>query len=304
MAYLYVLSAGLLTAISNLFVRRSVDLYPQKNVGDPFVIQRLIGAACFALALILMSSKMVFFEKTMFALGCVGGLMLGSLMWTIGKTLKEGSSALSLAIINSACVIPPIVMALLFGTSYGHEYSLRNAVGAIVVLIGIFWMTSQESNQKFNRIWLFWVISGFTIHALFLIFFQWRALLFKMEYPLSWLLPFHCEQSNGECFTLALFMTAAASQLLFRKDSLSSQYLNRQSIQYGILGGMINGLGSFLLVKGTETAQQVTEKVWIFPLYCIGLIYFCSLWGKWLYQENIHWPATLTCLTGILIGMI
>ncbi len=235
-------------------------------------------------------------------------------MWTIGKSLQHGPSSISLAIINIACIFPPIFMAIVFGKEHGHEYSIQNALGVVFVIAGIFWMAGISSKFTASTRWIYFVSAAFLIHVLFLVFFQWRALLSQEHIP-SLLLPFHCDASKGECFTLAMFLVAGGLQLLLLsskktntdnashlKDTLSPKKIHL-ALRFGFIGGAINGLGSFMLLRATEIATHPAEKAWLFPLYCVSLISFCNIWSRLFYQEKVHWAGNALCFCGIIIGV-
>ncbi len=300
---LYVVAASSFTALSNLFIRKSVDTN-QETSGDPFLMYRLFASALCILGIIFFNNGTIPFDTTMLFLGFIAGLALGVLMWITGLSVQKGPSALSFAILNSACILPPLVMALLFGAEFGHAYSWKHAAGALLVVIGIFWMSAQNQSQKTQKIWFLLISITFVIHALYLSFFQWRALLFKNDLPATTLIPTHCDPALSDCFTLMLFLTAALFQLfLGKKDALFPKSSTGSLVKYGIVGGLINGVGGLFMLRATECAVSSSEKALLFPLYCVGLISLCNFWGKFLYKEKINWPASFLCFFGILISL-
>lgn len=308
MTYFYIFLAGSFTALSNLFIRKSVEVSDAQG-GDPFLMQRLAVSGIFIITITMFFQGYFPINFWMISLGITAGLMLGLLMWITGQAVDKGPSALSFAILNSACIVPPLFMALLFGNVYGYDYKLPQAGGALLVLSGILWMSVQKANvQKKEKSWGFWITLAFGIHALFLSFFQWRALLFNHEIPIGGLIPFHLNYEEGNCFTLLMFFTAAGLQLLLKRPSLPSPsrpkiYTSRQLWIWGGLGGVINGVASFCTIKATEVASNSHEKSLIFPLFCVCLITLCNLWGRVLYREEIHWPGTILCFIGILVAL-
>ena len=304
MTYFFIFLAGSFTALSNLFIRKSIEK-TTASMGDPFLIQRLMASAFFMICLSLFYHKSLIVEPKMASIGLIAGILLGALMWSTGRAIENGPPALSFAIINAACIAPPLLMSLLFGSTYGYEYSYRKGLGALFVVTGIFIMNrnSEQTHQK--RSWAFWVALAFALHCIFLSFFQWRALLLDPNIPLCRLVPFHLHANGGDCFALLMFLTAALVQSFFQSktESSSPPISHSQILLWGCLGGLINGLAGFCTVKATEVATTSHERALIFPLFCVCLITLCNLWGEALYQEKIDWLGTFLCFAGILIAL-
>lgn len=298
MFWVFVALTSLFIALSNLFIRKSVDA--GGGEGDPYLFERLAVSGV-AISLIAVFNLGYFpFNLKMALLGALAGIMLGSLMWSTGRTLKFGPPGLSLMIINTACVVPPILMALAFGAPYGFDYTIYNLIGSIVIVFGML-LGSIHERFGLSRKWLLWLGVTFLLHALYLTYFQYRSLLLKAD-PSSSPLLFCCSPDGADIFGIALFAAAAFYQLLLprnRKEFSLSPYLI-----WGIGGGIINGLGSFFMLKSTEYATTTAEKTLLFPIYLILLITFCNAWGALLYREKISWLSTAIIAVGILISAL
>ena len=304
MFFLYLALSSLMTAISNLFIRKSTDARKEFG-GDPFLPQRLLSSIPVIALFPLITKGSFSFDLKMTLLGVVSGIFLGTLMWATGRSVNRGPSGLSFAIINAACIGPPIIMVLLFGIEFGHDYNIRNAFGAILVVFGLLWM-GYKKNTSFQieyKKWLFWVLLSFTIHVLHLTFFQWRALLMNECYPSSPLLPFTCNPEKGEGFMISMFLVAALIQKFVSKANFSFTFSDRPLWKFGVVGGLFNGIGGDFMIKATETATTPIDKATLFPLFCIGVIFLCNLWGNLLFKEKIKWIASAICFAGIFISL-
>lgn len=74
-------------------------------------------------------------------------------------------------------------------------------------------------------------------------------------------------------------------------------------LRYGSLGGFANAIATLGLMIATKWASPI-EKGLIFPLFAVGVISFCNLWGYKLYQEKVDIKAHLICLVGILFATL
>jgi hypothetical protein len=304
MFLLYLALASITTAISNLFIRKSTDARKEFG-GDPFLPQRLLSSVAVIALFSFVGTGKFSFDVKMTLLGIVSGIFLGTLMWATGRSVNRGPSGLSFSIINAACVVPPIIMVSLFGIAYGFDYTIRNAFGAVLVVFGLLWMGYGQDTSFKNQYkkWLFWVLLSFTIHVLHLTFFQWRALLMNECYPSSPLLPFVCDPEKGDGFMISMFLVAALIQKLVSKASFTFTFSDRPLWKFGVVGGLFNGIGGYFMIKATETAATPIDKATLFPLFCIGVIFLCNLWGNLLFKEKIKWIASGVCFAGIFISL-
>lgn len=298
MFWVFVILTSLFIALSNLFIRKSVDA--GGGEGDPYLLERLAvsGVAISLIAIYNLGYFPLNFRMGM--LGIVAGVMLGSLMWSTGRTLKFGPPGLSLMVINAACVVPPILMALAFGSAYGFNYTFYNLLGSAVIVAGML-LGSIHERFGLSRNWVLWVGITFLLHSLYLTYFQYRSLLMKADANSSPLL-FCCSPEGADIFGITLFASAALYQLFLPRNRKEFSY--QPFLIWGIGGGIINGLGSFFMLKATENAITATEKTILFPIYLILLITFCNTWGKVIYGEKISWLSTVVIAIGILISAL
>lgn len=299
--FIYILASALLAAVSNLWVRKSIDVMHAQ--GDPFAVSRLLVTGVFIALAGIISSGNYAFDMSVLIIGSLSGIFLGLLMWAGARAVSAGPVGLSIAIVNSACIMPPLVMALLFGNKYGHTFTVTNALGNCLVLLGLFLASRSSTKGNYSTAWLIWIGVAFLVHVLLLSSLQWRALLLRPEIGLSKLIPFKLSQATADSF--GLIMATVAALLLYALPIKQSETKAswRTIAWYGILGGAINGIANYFTLKATEVAKLSWEKALIFPLYCVLLIAFCSVWSNKLYNEKIEWFALFLCFSGIALSL-
>lgn len=302
MASICIALSALITALSNLLIRRGIDGVKDAN-GDPFIVHRFLTAALIAIPIIYLQHGTIAANLNMSLVGVCAGLALGLLQYAIGKCLQYGPAALTFIFVSSVCVVPPIFMFFLFGEEFGHGYTLYNLLGSLLVLAGLYWMgKSQELGDylSFEK-WLIWIGAAFGSGILYQLILQWRALLLKDNLPDSLLLPFRCDTTQGDLFIVITLLVAGLCQMLFQGRPKRQKFSNRQVLICGIVAGILCSISTFLLLLGTEFAITATEKAVIFPLNTVLLISFCNGWARVFYKEKVNWPANAICATGIAI---
>lgn len=309
MASLFVLVPALLSALSNLLIRKSMD-HPKANGADPFLTLRFLAAAALAPFLSYIQFGTVSFDLHMLLLGVVGGAVLVLLQLCIEESLRRGPAAKTFVITSAACVITPIIMFYFFGQEFGHSYTVLNFVGACLVVLGLVWMAkkkhdlSSAENSSINVGWVVWIVVSLIVISGYQALFQWRALLFRDDLPASSLIPFHCSEADGDCFMISMYFTAALCHYLYKGGNIEKlrQFSPKTYITQGIFGGVLMGLSGFVLLRITELATTDIEKIVIFPLFSVALIFFCSFWGSYFYKEKVNWSANMLCATGIAVN--
>ena len=221
-------------------------------------------------------------------LGAVGGLLFGVMMVCLGKSLECGPPGLTFAALNSSAVMPMLMMVLFFGAPFGYIYSPSNAIGSLLVVIGLFWAARSARSSEKKLTWAAYIISAFVLNSFYLMFMQWRALLLRSN----------AHDANSQWFMPAIFFTAALIQLFTQKRGP-----NRHEVFYGILGGVVKGFGMFFLIWATEVSTPL-EHAMLFPIFSVTVIVACNLWGQWLYKEKVNWLANGLCVCGLLIGAL
>lgn len=293
------MTASFLTAVGNYFSRRSVGMTDQG--GDPFIVYRQMASCAIGFLIGYFIHGTLGWDPKMFSLGIFAGIILGCLGWISGRALRYGPPGLNYSILNSACIVPPLILAFLFGESFGHTYSIVNGLGAMLVVGGIIYASANVKKAEINPKWYFWAGISFIVHAFLLSFFQWRALVLKEDLPETALIPFHCDACLADIFTPAMFLAACAIQFFL---PLGFQRVNvpyKAIALWGWVGGLITGAAGFFTMLATEAATEHWEKAIVFPLFCVSVILFCNIWGRFLYKEEVNWKANAVSLLGIVL---
>lgn len=295
MALVIVLLGAALVALSNFFMRKSVDAGGSTRV---YLVVQLLVSVGVATLLNPVRTGNYTWSPLAGALGLIGGFFLGTMMWSLGRALERGPPGLSIAALNSASVMPALIMMAIFGSAWGFLYAWWHAAGSALVVIGLFW-AGWERRQG-NPTWVGLVILAFCAHILLLCFVQWRALL--AQGGGSWLVPWRLPPEEGQWFLPVLFATAMVMQAVswLRQEPRPPK---RAEVLYGVLGGISNGSGIYSLFVAAEVATP-WQSAMIFPLYAVTIIIICNSWGQLIYREKVNWAANALCLGGIALGTI
>ncbi len=299
MGIIFALFAGLLASSSNYCMRRSID---SGGSSSAYLVVQLTFS--FLVMILLNPVRMHDFgwDNTVITLGLIGGLLLGALMWGIGKTLEKGPPGLTLAIVNTSAIMPALALTLLFGLKYGHGYTLYNGIGSILVAVGIFWAGWTREKSKQSKSWPLYSFFIFLVHAVYLIYLAWWAMLLTETLPLSKLLPFHITTSHIQWFMPAVFFMAALFQWgAFLKGD--RHIPTKSEVLYGLFGGITNGTCAFFLIKAPQVATS-WQNAMLFPIFSVSIIVCCNIWSQALYKERVNWRANALCITGLVIGTI
>jgi drug/metabolite transporter (DMT)-like permease len=312
-----ILVAAFFVATSNLCMRRSID---GGGTSKAFLTIQLFLVFLVAVLLNPVRTGDYTWSHSMAAFGLSGGIILALMMACLGKALESGPPALTFAVLNSSTVMPMILMVALFGSAFGYNYTLWHGVGSILVLVGLFWaargaLASLKVLQPAtgtlsvtvggggkNVQWALFAMGAFTLHVLFLVFMQWRALFINFPGKDGLLLSFSPQDALSQWFMPMVFLAAALVQAWIYVTK-ERRLPTRQEWFYGVSGGLANGVGTFFMIWATEVSTRF-EHAMIFPIFSAGVILLCNLWGRWLYQEKINWQANAFCGLGILIGTL
>lgn len=242
-------------------------------------------------------------NNTIAVMGLVTGLFLGIMMWALGKALEKGPPGLTIAYLNASNLIPAILMVLLFGIAFGYRYAWGNALGSVLVLLGLFWAVWQTSRDtKSQSFWLSFATIAFITHVFFLVLIQWRALVITPGLPTSSFLPFSIGAEEAEWFMPMLFIAASAF-LVYQFKTKENRRLEKSEIRFGLCGGVFNAGSTYLLIKAAQFATPF-QSAMVFPIFAVGIVLACNIWGRFLYQEKVHWKAMNLCLLGLFIGTV
>jgi drug/metabolite transporter (DMT)-like permease len=288
------LLAALFIAISNLFMRKSID---SGGTTKGFLTIQMFVAFLVAVFLGPIKTGQYDCNGPIILLGSGSGLVLALMLLVLGKALEEGPPGLTFSILSAATVMPAIVMAIIFGSTFGFYYTIWHGIGSLLVLTGLFWAGKSIEKMQDRSTWILLAATMFSLHVLLLVIYQWRAIL--LNFPTSY---FTSEQIRSQWFMPTLYLSAAIIQLSIYLRSERRKFLPKEWL-YGCGAGAGNSLCTFFLIQATELATGFQSAV-IFPLFSIGTIIFSNLWGQYLYQEKVNWKACQLCTAGILIGTI
>ncbi len=294
-----ILVAALFIAFSNYCMRKSIDA---GGTTKAFLMIQLFLVFLVAIFLNPVRSGDYHWSHSMALFGMVGGVVLALMMASLGRALEKGPPGLTFAALNASTVMPSVLMILFFGATFGYKYTLWNGIGSLLVIGGLFWAGWQTSTHEKKSSWLFYVLSAFALHAVFLVFLSWRALFVNYPGTTALFLSFGLEDAKSQWFMPMVFFAAFVIQtaIYFLSEKRKPK---SGEVLFGTLGGIANGVGTFFLIWATEVSSPV-EQAMIFPLFAVTIIVFCNLWGKWLYKEQVNWKANAVCALGILIGTL
>lgn len=295
---LMVISA-LFIAISNLCLRKSIDA---GGTSKAYLMMQLILSFFVMVLLNPVRTGDYSWSMEMAAFGLAGGLLLAAVMSFLGKALESGPPGLSVAILNCSSVMPILMLVILFGSQYGFSYTLWNAIGSVLVILGICWAGWDGGQVESRKKWLTFVSLAFFAHVAYLVFLNWRALFLNYPDQIGLGLTFEAESVNSQWFMPMVFLSAALIQtvIFFTQEK---RMPNKVEALYGLFGSVANGLGAFLLIKGTEIATPL-EHAMLFPIFSVTIIIGCNVWGRLLYAEAVNWKANALCIGGILLGTV
>lgn len=291
--------AALCAALSNLCLRRSIDVGGTSQV---YLVMQLAFSCLFAILLNPVRTGDYTWSTSMGLFGLAAGLILGAFMALLGKSLENGPPGLTIAILNSSTVVPILVLILLFGSSFGFTYTIWNALGSLLVILGLCWAGWQISGEVNRRRWMLFVFLAFALHVAYLVFLQWRALFINFPGKEGLGLSFELREATSPWFMPMVFLSATLVQavILLRKEK---RLPKRPEFSYALLGGVANGATAYFMIWSTEVATSL-EQAMIFPIFSVALILACNIWGRWLYKEQIHWKGNSCSIAGILVGTV
>ena len=289
MGILLVLIAGLFIPLTNLCVRKSVDVGGSAKAF--FVVQM---ASSFIFSIVLGPVRLADFSIPLpvAVLGTLAGLILSIMLFCLGKAVEKGPPGFTFAILNSATVIPGLVMALIFGAALGFEYNMSHGIGSALVIAGLFWGAKGLQGMKEMKSWLLFSATMFCFHILLLVLYQWRAMAMNTSMP----------EIDSEWFTPFMFLTSGLVQLVIYLRTVA-KVPKKGEVVYGVLGGIANLLCTFFLIWSTEMAGPLENAV-IFPIYSVVGIILTNVWGQRLYHEQVNWRACYLCVFGLVVGTV
>jgi uncharacterized membrane protein len=141
--------------------------------------------------------------------GVILGIFLGGFYFLLGKSFETGPVGLSVAIINTSSVVPAFLLALIFGASFGHPYTLWNGIGSLIIVVGFFRLGRSKIEAPNLVLWAAVVFGAFSFHVLYMLSLQWWDMILNPSLPRSFLLPFYAHPERCCWFSPFLFLGAA-----------------------------------------------------------------------------------------------
>lgn len=299
MAIIITLIASFCVAVTNYCMRRSID---SGGTSRGFLVIQQFLALLTAFVMNPVRTGHYDINAIVVFLGVFAGVVLGAMMAFLGRALEKGPAALSFSILNMASVIPALLLAIIFGKPFGHLYHYWHGLGSFLVILGLLWAAKSDVYEKKKIQWFLFSMGTFVCHVLFLLVINWREMMLDASLPKSILIPFSLQEEHCQWFTVFIFIVSTSIQtfLFFKKDWRPFSY---SEYFFGGLGGVFNGISMTLLILASSQAGNM-EKAMIFPLFSIGIIVMCNLWGQLIYSEKIHWKANTLSILGLCIGTV
>ena len=149
--------------------------------------------------------------------------------------------------------------------------------------------------------WVIFCGTMFALHVALLALFQWRALLLNFPRPEEISSFFTAEEIKSVWFLPCMFLTSFFIQFwIFIGEK---RLPKAKEALFGVLGGAINGTGTFFLICAATNATPLENAI-IFPMYTVAIIVLSNFWGQKLYQEQVNWKACQICAFGLIIGTV
>ncbi len=263
--------------------------YLMKRVsGDPRRVSAflVIMMALSALLAALFGSGPLPFSWTLGIVALIAGVFFGGLFINFPKAFQNGPAGLTVGIVQSACIVPPLAMSIFFGERCGYIYGWLQGLGALLVVLGF---TRAIFKQRgLTKRWALATLAAFTSLTIVFIALQYQALLYcRDELQMRWFLP--------------LFFASTATVLAIR------HFLNGWSLSTSLFfstsGAICTFLANQFLVIALGLATGVLSLL-IVPIYSVLIIAFCNLWSQWLYKERVDWLGTAIAASGIVISFM
>src|SRR5262249_33625261 len=160
---------------------------------------------------------------------------------------------------------PGILSALFLGSLLEMPYEIHHLLGSLFVVSGLFWAIKDQTKLLQKKKWLFFIAIAFCIQTLYLCLTQWHGVILKNAHLVSDILKRGSQELHSEWFIPITFASATMLHaLLYARRDRRLPY--RREIAWGTLGGLCNGVCTFLFMQGVLNAQGA-EYAFIFPIY-------------------------------------
>ncbi len=300
MALTIIFFAAILAACANFFLKKNQDHHGSTRAF-------LVSYYLFSLAVSLCLTPTLFqipWNPALSLTGAIAGALNMFMMAFLALALMAGPPGMTFAFQNAGAILPAVLLYFLFGPSYDFILTPYNLIGISAVVIGLFLgaRTKQEKTGTFQfKKWMVFSLSVLVLNGTILAMFQWRCLLYITPPIVHPLIPFSCPVSQDVWFIPGFFMAAFCMQLCFFGFQ-EKRWPNKREFLYGMMAGILNGFITFMLLLGTKIAIGAQKAV-LFPFFAVAIIFFCSLWGRALYKENVNWLAIGLCIFGVFFSL-
>ncbi|MGB7127594.1 MAG: hypothetical protein WBD50_00690 [Candidatus Rhabdochlamydia sp.] len=284
------LIAGVFNSLTNFCVKKGIDI---EGTAKLFFLCQILASSLFALILGPLLKGEFTIQLYPSLLGICAGIILYIMLFSLGIAVEKGTPGLTFATLNSATILPGIIMAYLFGADCGFYIGLAHVVGLLFVIIGLFWGVTGVKQIREKNVWITFASMVFLFHIFLLCLFQYRAMLIKVA---------DLKQFDSEWFTPFMFLTCLSIQLIAYLYS-NRRFPNRKEIMVGFAGGLTNLLCTLSLLLSAKKALPFENAV-IFPMASVASILLTNFWSQKLYSEEINWKACQLLVFGIIIGTI
>lgn len=299
MGILLALIAGGFIPLTNLTIRKGIDI---GGSAKGYFVFQMAFSCLFSLLMGPIRNSDYSIPLPIALLGLFAGCIVAVMLFSLGRAVEKGPPGFTFAVLNSATVMPGLLMAMLFGAALGFEYNLWHMIGSALVLLGLFWGAKGLQGIKEIKVWLLFSVLMFLFHTILLSLYQWRAMLMNLPHPEHLVSFFTAEQIKSEWFAPFMFFTSSLIQLaIYLKAGLGVP--KKGEVLYGMAGGASNLLCTFFILWATEKASPLENAV-IFPIFSVLGIILTNMWGQRLYQEQVNWRACQLCVFGLFVGAV
>jgi hypothetical protein len=288
--------ASAAAAISNVFLKRCSD-QPNRHAILFYFFLSSLGAA-------LITSPSIFstpFSLTIFSLGLLVGLAILMLFTCLTKALACGPMGLTFVFQNGGALLTPVVLFLLFGPAFSCVFTPINALGMLLVFIGLFWSAKDEVKRTSSS-WLWYSLGALFWQGFILCIYQYRVLIFNQaSLPAHPLLFFSSPIEADVWFMPGIFtMTTVVEGALFFRNYTP---LHKNHLFSSNASGFFNGLVAMLLLLSTWYGSPA-EKAFLFPSFAASTMIASTLLGALLFHERIVWAGVILAALGVFVGTL
>tara|TARA_B110000438_G_scaffold26478_1_gene25206 strand:+ start:361 stop:1236 length:876 start_codon:yes stop_codon:yes gene_type:complete len=190
------------------------------------------------------------------------------------------------SVINKMSFIIPVIASIILYK--GESFSLSILIGIVLVLIGIYFSSTNNSSFKFNNKYI-WLIA--------IIFFGQGLVDIILNDS-----KFYIKKDETMLFFLMLFISASITGLII----LSFQYKFRKvsiklkNLIWGIIFGIPNFYSILYFLKALQSSEFINKTSLILPLNSVGVVVSTTLVGVIIYKEIL----TRRNVVGILISIL